>query len=277
MADAPLLVVHQLKRSVGGRTLWSNISFEVFPGEIWFLRGPSGVGKTLLLRAVACLDPLEAGWLKLSGQSPSEVGIPCWRAQVMYVHQSRVNFKGTPQEFFTLAQSFAAQKGRPRGDLAQLVADLGLDAGVLQQQWSELSGGQAQRVALAVSLALQPKLLLLDEPTSACDTEAALKVEAVLKRCSAAVLWVTHDPQQPLRVGGRLLELPEGNASSIHPQQQQQQQQQPGLSEQSAASQADGSAHGKDTVTPQGSSSSSRRVDLAAASAAGQGESGPTA
>jgi hypothetical protein len=57
----------------------------------------------------------------------------------MYVHQSRVNFKGSPHEFFQLAQSFAAQKGRPRGDLEQLVVDLGLDPDVLDQQWSELS------------------------------------------------------------------------------------------------------------------------------------------
>jgi hypothetical protein len=57
----------------------------------------------------------------------------------MYVHQSRVNFKGSPHEFFQLAGSFAAQKGRPRGNLEALVQDLGLDAGVLQQPWSELS------------------------------------------------------------------------------------------------------------------------------------------
>jgi hypothetical protein len=60
-------------------------------------------------------------------------------SQVMYVHQSRVNFKGTPNDFFQLAQSFAAQKGRPRGDLAQIVTDLGLEPGVLDQHWSELS------------------------------------------------------------------------------------------------------------------------------------------
>jgi hypothetical protein len=57
----------------------------------------------------------------------------------MYVHQSRVNFKGTPNELFQLAQSFTAQKDRPRGDLAQIVTDLGLEPAVLDQQWSELS------------------------------------------------------------------------------------------------------------------------------------------
>lgn len=81
----------------------------------------------------------QAGYVRLCGQSPSEISIPCWRAQVMYVHQSRVNFKGTPNDFYKLVQGFAAQQGRPRGDLAALVHDLGLDPAVLDQGWSELS------------------------------------------------------------------------------------------------------------------------------------------
>jgi hypothetical protein len=74
----------------------------------------------------------------------------------MYVHQSRVNFKGSPHDFFQLAQSFAAQKGRPRGNLEALVDELGLDPGVLDQPWSELS------VSLrAIFAAGRPSTLLL--------------------------------------------------------------------------------------------------------------------
>ncbi|KAF8057645.1 FUM1 [Scenedesmus sp. PABB004] len=207
----------QRVRSVAGRQLWGGISLDVHPGEVWFLRGPSGVGKTLLLRALACLDPLEAGELLLEGRSPSEMGTPCWRAQVMYVHQSRINFKGTPLEFFEQVQNFAAQRGRPRGDLAALVEELGLLPGVLHQQWTELSGGQAQRVGLAIALALKPAVLLLDEPTSACDHVSVLKVEAVLQRCPSSIVWVTHDVLQPSRVGGRVLELPSGAVGTIAP------------------------------------------------------------
>jgi ABC-type glutathione transport system ATPase component len=76
-------------------------------------------------------------------------------------------------------------------------------------------GGQAQRVALAVAVALQPSVLLVDEPTSACDLDSARRVEAVLKGCGAAVIWVTHDPGQPPRVGGRQLELPSGEVSEV--------------------------------------------------------------
>jgi ABC-type phosphate transport system ATPase subunit len=84
---------------------------------------------------------------------------------------------------------------------------------VLNQQWVELSGGQAQRVQLAIAIALHPLVLLLDEPTSALDPESTRRAEAVLKNCGAALIWVSHDPGQPGRVGGRVLSLPLGNES----------------------------------------------------------------
>ncbi|KAK9840688.1 hypothetical protein WJX84_011907, partial [Apatococcus fuscideae] len=73
-----------------------------------------------------------------------------------------------------------------------------------------VQGGQAQRVVLALALSLQPEVLLLDEVTSALDHEAALKVEALLKGCGAAIIWITHNDDQPARVGGRVLNLPLG-------------------------------------------------------------------
>jgi len=76
-------------------------------------------------------------------------------------------------------------------------------------------GGQAQRVSLAVAIALQPAILLLDEPTSALDPESTRQVEAALARCGAALLWVTHDALQPARVGGKQLELPSGLVSEV--------------------------------------------------------------
>jgi ABC-type phosphate transport system ATPase subunit len=83
-------------------------------------------------------------------------------------------------------------------------------AGTLSPQ-----GGQAQRVSLAVAVALRPAVLLLDEPTSALDPESSAKVESVLAGCGAALLWVTHDAAQPGRVGGRQLELPGGEVSPV--------------------------------------------------------------
>lgn len=204
-----------LHRNVGERTILSNLSFRVRSGETLFIRGPSGVGKSLLLRCLAYLDVFESGTLKLNGHAPAELGVPRWRALVSYVHQGRVNRPGTPTELYFTAQQLCGQQGRPRGDLQAIAEDLGLELETLTQEWSTLSGGQAQRVQLAIALALKPEVLLLDEPTSALDSESARRVERALKASGAALVWVSHDPSQPARVGGRVLSLPLGTESVV--------------------------------------------------------------
>ena len=133
------LVVKNLTRKVGDKILYSNISFTLSQGETLFIRGPSGVGKTLLLRSLACLDPIEGGALFLDGQTPDQLGIPTWRALVTYVFQQRIAFRGTPSELYYTAQRFAAQRPRQRGDLPAIIHELGLEQAVLNQPWSELS------------------------------------------------------------------------------------------------------------------------------------------
>lgn len=72
-------------------------------------------------------------------------------------------------------------------------------------------------MVLAISLALKPTVLLLDEPTASLDIASAIRTEQVLKACGAALVWVTHDDAQPSRVGGRVLQLPLGTEVSRHP------------------------------------------------------------
>lgn len=135
------LVVSNLRRSVGGRLLHSGISLTVRSGDILFITGPSGVGKSLLLRSLAYLDPLDSdsGRLELNGKSPAEWGVPHWRARVCYVHQQRLTHAGTPSELYYTLQGFRSQRSRPRGDLPQLVRELGLEQSVLNQPWTQLS------------------------------------------------------------------------------------------------------------------------------------------
>uniref|UniRef100_A0A7S3VKL1 ABC transporter domain-containing protein n=1 Tax=Dunaliella tertiolecta TaxID=3047 RepID=A0A7S3VKL1_DUNTE len=212
-----MLEVTGLKRVVEGQPIIEACSFTLERGQVLFITGPSGCGKTLLMRSIACLDKAQAGTLLLHGKTPEQIGFPTWRAHVMYVPQARVALKGTPTEFYFAAQQFHAQRGRPRGDLLALAHDMGLAQSVLNQQWSELSGGQAQRVMLCVCAALQPDVLLLDEPTSACDPVSTKKVEKALKGCGVSLIWITHDPEQPYRVGGSMLELPTGRIVPLPP------------------------------------------------------------
>lgn len=209
------LVIENFNRQLGERLIHQNISFTLQIGDTLFIQGPSGVGKTLLLRSLAFLDPFESGVVSLDGKTPQEIGIPAWRARVSYLHQQRVDLPGTPTELYFQAQRFRSQRKRLRGDLPAIAAELGLEQSVLLQPWTELSGGQAQRCHLAIAIALAPSVLLLDEPTASLDPESARRVERVLKNCGATLLWVTHDPHQPARVGGRILNLPLGNLSAV--------------------------------------------------------------
>ena len=167
--------VNGLRRVVAQRPIISDISFSLRRGDVLFVRGPSGAGKTLLLRALACLDAFQV-WLRssthtprtamqflqrgdsasrvvssqggtilLEGRTPDELTQPCWRALVSYLPQGRVSIKGTPAELYYQAQRFASQRGRPRGDLPALVHEMGLEQLVLNQPWSELSVSWAQR------------------------------------------------------------------------------------------------------------------------------------
>mmetsp|Transcript_37627 Transcript_37627/g.95039 ORF Transcript_37627/g.95039 Transcript_37627/m.95039 type:complete len:256 (+) Transcript_37627:1257-2024(+) len=212
-----MLEVRGIRRVVDSKVILTNVNFDLQAGEVLFVRGPSGCGKTLLLRCLACLDQAQAGDVWLGGKSPRDLGYPEWRARVMYIPQARVALPGTPSDFYFSAQQLKSQRGRPRGDLPALVHDMGLEQAALNQPWSTLSGGQAQRALLALAVALQPDVLLLDEPTSACDAATARRVERALAGCGAACVWVTHDTEQPHRLGGRLLELPTGAIYTLPP------------------------------------------------------------
>lgn len=233
MGSGVVLEVRDLRRIVNDRVVIANLSFDVRSGEVLFVHGPKGVGKTLLLRLLAYLDPIQGGSLLLNGQTPEQVGIAAWRTQVAFVCHHRPPLKGTPSESYFAIQRFKSQRGRPRGDLPALIADLGLEQTLLNVPWADLTDDQALRVRLAVAIALCPDILLVDEPTATCNSHSAFRVEQLLKSCGRAVVWVTSDQQQPERVGGRILSLPLGTQTLVlaggQRQPQQQLAQTPGL------------------------------------------------
>ncbi len=176
-------------------------SFELAAGECVAVRGNSGSGKSLLLRAIADLDPNQ-GEVRLQGQSREAMSGPEWRRRVTYV----------PAE----SGWWAEKVGGHFSDWTAtepLALALGLPSECRAWPVSRLSTGERQRLALARALVQTPVVLLLDEPTSALDHDSTAVAEALIARhcsCGGAVLWVTHDPAQASRVASRELELEHG-------------------------------------------------------------------
>lgn len=182
------------------------LSFSVPAGECLAIEGPSGAGKTRLLRAIADLDRAD-GHVFLDGAERGEMAPDAWRRRVRYVAAEPGWWAPTPRAHMPTT----ARVGR-------LVANLGLDDGLLDRPLAELSTGQRQRLALVRALADEPAALLLDEPTASLDHDNALLVEELVRfECLAGrrVLLVSHDPAQIDRLAhARLLLGPASRAAA---------------------------------------------------------------
>jgi len=185
-----MLTISALKR------LHITASFDLNDGECIALQGPSGVGKTLLLRSIADLDPNE-GTVRLDGKLREEVPAPLWRKQVTYLAAEPGWWADTVQEHFS-----------GWDEAVPLVTRLGLQVSCGGWPIQRLSTGERQRLGLARALMLRSRVLLLDEPTSALDQESTASVESLIaERVSSgtSVVWSTHDSAQARRVCSRLL------------------------------------------------------------------------
>lgn len=200
-----MLRVRNLKRlSIGP------VDLDLGAGEIAALTGPSGVGKSLLLRALADLDPNE-GDVTLEGISREAMPAPHWRARVMYVPAHSGWWAETVEPHFF---------GAKREQTVELLHRLGLESTALGWQVAHLSTGERQRLSLARAVALTPKVLLLDEPTSGLDADNAARAEALIieeAARGAGVLFVSHDPAQARRLGKRVFKLEHGRVTEVQP------------------------------------------------------------
>ena len=201
----PVLAARGLRRAVGERVLFSDVAFTLAEGEVLAVSGPSGAGKTLLLRQLALLDPLTAGELECDGRSAERWTGPAWRARVSSLLQGGPILSGTPHELAAAVAGLEAQRERDVDSPFELAAAWELSAAAWGQPWSELSLGERQRAQLAIVLARRPRVILLDEPTSALDPAATAAVERSLRGRTA--VWVTHDRAQAARVSDTTLEL----------------------------------------------------------------------
>jgi ABC-type multidrug transport system ATPase subunit len=198
-----------LKREIAGRVLYRDLTLELSAGEVLAVRGESGSGKTRLLRQLAALDPLEEGELRLDGRTPRQWGFTRWRAEVCFVPQPAPILRDTPAELCERVAGFRVQRQRSGRDPRPIAEGWGLVRARWEQPWKELSLGERQRALLAILLARDPAVLLLDEPTATLDPDATAAVEASLR--GRTCVWVTHLPEQAERVGSRVLSIGAGS------------------------------------------------------------------
>jgi putative ABC transport system ATP-binding protein len=214
-----ILETQHLSRFVLGKRLVEDISIQIERGEVFAVCGPSGSGKSSFLRLINRLDEPTAGSVILEGVEYSDIPPRDLRRKIGMVTQIPFLFPGTVADNVRFGPR---QQGK---DLSEQEIDLLLHQVGLTDHTrgdvNHLSGGEAQRVSLARALANAPRVLLLDEPTSALHDSAKQEIEelirAVVKQNALTCLIVTHDSAQAKRMASRALLLKGGKMESIGP------------------------------------------------------------
>ncbi|KWO60283.1 ABC transporter ATP-binding protein [Burkholderia ubonensis] len=192
-----------------GKILLAPTDFSLPAGARVAITGPSGSGKSVLLRALALLDPLDGGRVLWRGRLIRRSAIPRYRRSVAYLRQRPAQTDGTVESQLRYPYSLAVYRDLTfdRARAEQLAARAGRGADFLDKRASELSGGEAQIATLLRVLQLDPDVLLLDEPTSALDPDSTRAIEALVGAWfdaapdARAYLWISHDPAQAARIG----------------------------------------------------------------------------
>lgn len=207
-----ILRAANLAREIEGKRIVDDVSFTIDRGAVLAIIGPSGSGKSSLLRLLNRLDEPTRGTVFLEGRDYREIAPSALRRRVGMLLQQPHLFPGSVAAnlaFGPEAQGRALSSDRA----AELLERVGL-AGYEERDVARLSGGEAQRVSLARTLANEPEVLLLDEPTSALDEAARLGVEelicTIIDQRNLTCIIVTHDHAQAARMARRSLRLEEG-------------------------------------------------------------------
>jgi sulfate transport system ATP-binding protein len=212
-----------VSKSYGENLVLDDVSVTVADGSLTALLGPSGGGKSTLLRVIAGLEEPDAGTVHIGGEEVTHH--PTQRREVGFVFQHYAAFK-----HMTVADNVAfglTVRKRPRDQVAARVGELLELVGLAHlgaRYPSQLSGGQRQRMALARALAVEPRVLLLDEPFGALDARVREELRAWLRRLHDEVhvttLFVTHDQSEAMEIAEQIVVVNEGRIEQSAPPQE---------------------------------------------------------
>ncbi|MDQ7977408.1 sulfate ABC transporter ATP-binding protein [Paraburkholderia sp. SARCC-3016] len=216
------ITVRNLHKRFGDFTALDNVSLDFPPGELVALLGPSGCGKTTLLRVIAGLEFADDGQVVLQGQDVAEVRAR--EREVGFVFQHYALFRHMTV-FENVAFGLRVKPRNERPSEAAIREKVHELLKLVQLDWlaprypSELSGGQRQRIALARALAVEPKVLLLDEPFGALDAKVRKELRGWLRRLHddlhISTIFVTHDQEEALEVADRIVVMNHGHVEQV--------------------------------------------------------------
>jgi iron(III) transport system ATP-binding protein len=207
-----------IELAYGSTKVLRDITLTVEPGEFFALLGPSGSGKSTLLRLIAGFNRHQAGSLLIGGRDVT--GIEPWKRNVGMVFQ---NYALWPHMTVTRNVAFGLEERRLPRDEVRRRSEAALDlvglAGYGDRRPNQLSGGQQQRVALARTLAIEPQVLLLDEPLSNLDAKLRVQMRhellALHRRLGITTIFVTHDQEEAMTICDRIAVMDQGVIQQI--------------------------------------------------------------
>ena len=184
--------------SIGGRRLFHNLSFSLNEGDRLLIKGPSGVGKSLFIKSILGFIPFK-GTITIKGEVLTPKNVSKLRLNIAYVPQNTDVFWGKLKD--NLKEIFSARANKNTNfslkDFLKFIEnfDLKLKEEMLERVWSDFSGGERQKILIAIAYFLKRDIFLLDEPTSALDEESKKKIVSFFNNLDKTIIVASHDKE----------------------------------------------------------------------------------